>query len=241
MFQFAEVGGAVRDSLLGLDSKDVDFVAVPTEIFSDASVAFDALVAHLKEQGFKVFLETPQFFTVRAQVPERHPLRSRTTVADFVLARKDGPSSDGRRPDFVMPGTLLDDLERRDFRINAMALLNGELVDPFNGQADLEAGLIRFVGNPQDRIAEDGLRVMRALRFSVTKHFKLPPDTWIPINTPFAAQMLHKVSVERIREEMDKMFSVDTERSMQLLSSVSSLIRGAIFRDGLRLIPTLRH
>jgi tRNA nucleotidyltransferase (CCA-adding enzyme) len=178
---------------------------------------------------------------VRAQVPERHPLRSRTTVADFVLARKDGPSSDGRRPDFVLPGTLLDDLERRDFRINAMALLNGELVDPFNGQADLEAGLIRFVGNPQDRIAEDGLRVMRALRFSVTKHFKLPPDTWIPINTPFAAQMLHKVSVERIREEMDKMFSVDTERSMQLLSSVSSLIRGAIFRDGLRLIPTLRH
>lgn len=241
MFQFAEVGGAVRDSLLGLDSKDVDFVAVPTETFSDASVAFDALVVHLKETGFQVFLETPQFFTVRAQVPEGHPLRSRTTVADFVLARKDGPSSDGRRPDFVLPGTLLDDLERRDFTVNAIARLNGELVDPFGGQEDLKNNVLRFVGNPQDRIAEDGLRVMRALRFHITKGFDIEADTWDAVNSEFAAEMLMKVSVERIREELEKMFFANTVQSMETLSDVRRSLKRSIFRDGLRLMPTLRH
>lgn len=241
MFQFAEVGGAVRDSLLGLDSKDVDFVAVPTETFSDASVAFDALVAHLKKQGFQVFLETPQFFTVRAQVPEGHPLRSRTTVADFVLARKDGPSSDGRRPDFVMPGTLLDDLERRDFTVNAIARLNGELVDPFGGQEDLKNNVLRFVGNPRDRIAEDGLRVMRALRFHITKGLRFDETTWNAVNSDFAAKMLMKVSVERIREELDKMFLANTLWSMEVLFTVHCSVQRAIFRDGLRLMPTLKH
>lgn len=241
MFQFAEVGGAVRDSLLGLDSKDVDFVAVPTEFFIDAGDAFTALVAHLKEQGFKVFLETPQFFTVRAQVPEGHPLRQRTTVADFVLARKDGPSSDGRRPDFVFPGTLMDDLERRDFTVNAMARLNGELIDPFGGQMDLKKNILRFVGDPKERIAEDGLRVMRAMRFRVTKGFHLGVDTWSAIDSDFAAEMLMKVSIERIREELEKMFFADTLQSMEFLTRFSKPIQNAIFRDGLRLMPTLKH
>lgn len=241
MFQFAEVGGAVRDKFLGLDSKDVDFVAVPTQQFDTADDAFVALVANLKEQGFKVFLETPQFFTVRAQVPEGHFLKERTNVTDFVLARKDGPSSDGRRPDFVLPGTLMDDLERRDFTVNAMAILDGELIDPFSGREDLQSNLLRFVGNPTDRIAEDGLRVMRALRFSVTKGFDIDADTWDAINSDFAAEMLMKVSTERIREELEKMFFADTLWSMRLLNDVEESVQKAIFRDGLRLMPTLKQ
>ena len=243
MFQFAEVGGAVRDKFLGVNSKDVDFVAVPTQKFDTADDAFNALVAHLKETGFKVFLETPQFFTVRAQVPDGHPLKERTNVADFVLARKDGPSSDGRRPDFVLPGTLMDDLERRDFTVNAMAILDDELIDPFGGREDLDNRLIRFVGNPMDRIAEDGLRVIRALRFVVTKSgFTLERETFQAINSNFAAEMLMKVSVERIREELEKMFSVDSIGTMKLLFQVFSLnsLQDAIFRDGLRLQPTLK-
>ena len=244
MFQFAEVGGAVRDKFLGVNSKDVDFVAVPTQKFDTADDAFNALVAHLKETGFKVFLETPEFFTVRAQVPDGHPLKERTNVADFVLARKDGPSSDGRRPDFVLPGTLMDDLQRRDFTVNAMAILDGELIDPFGGREDLDNRLIRFVGNPMDRIAEDGLRVIRALRFVVTKSgFTLEGETFQAINSNFAAEMLMKVSVERIREELEKMFSVDSMGTMKLLYQVFSLnsLQDAIFRDGLRLMPTLKH
>lgn len=241
MFQFAEVGGAVRDKFLGLDSKDVDFVAVPTQQFDTADDAFNALVAHLKETGFKVFLETPQFFTVRAQVPDGNPLKERTNVADFVLARKDGPSSDGRRPDFVLPGTLMDDLTRRDFTVNAMAILDGELIDPFGGREDLNSNLLRFVGDPRDRIAEDGLRVMRALRFSVTKGFDIDTDTWDAVNSDFAAEMLMKVSVERIREELEKMFFADTVSSMETLADIRRNLKKAIFRDGLRLMPTLKQ
>lgn len=242
MFQFAEVGGAVRDKFLGLDSKDVDFVAIPDnlDLFVNADFAFTHLVHHLKLEGFKVFLETPEFFTVRAQVPDGHPLKQRTNVADFVLARKDGPSSDGRRPDFVLPGTLFDDLQRRDFTVNAMAILDGELVDPFNGFADLQDALIRFVGNPTERITEDGLRVMRALRFAATKNFDIDADTWEAINSDFAADMLMKVSVERIREELEKMFLADTRWSLRILNNINIRVQDAIFRDGLRLMPTLK-
>jgi tRNA nucleotidyltransferase/poly(A) polymerase len=243
MFQFAEVGGAVRDKFLGVDSKDVDFVAIPQDPswFVDADAAFMFLCTHLRLKGFKVFLETPEFFTVRAQVPDDHPLKERTNVADFVLARKDGPSSDGRHPDFVLPGTLMDDLQRRDFTVNAMAILDGELVDPFGGREDLDNRLIRFVGNPTDRIAEDGLRVMRALRFHITKGFNIEGQTWDAVNSDFAAQMLNKVSVERIRVELEKMFLFDTVLTMETLSDVRRNLKKAIFRDGLRLMPTLKH
>jgi tRNA nucleotidyltransferase (CCA-adding enzyme) len=242
MFQFAEVGGAVRDKFLGVDSKDVDFVAIPInpKMFANADEAFATLVNVLKVDGLEVFLETPEFFTVRAQVPTWHPLKQRTTVADFVLARKDGPSSDGRRPDFVLPGTLMDDLQRRDFTVNSMAILDGELVDPFGGREDLENNLLRFVGNPTDRIAEDGLRVMRALRFHITKGFDVDAETWDAVNSEFAAEMLMKVSTERIREELEKMFLFDTVLTMETLSDVRRNLKKAIFRDGLRLQPTLK-
>ena len=242
MFQFAEVGGAVRDKFLGVDSKDVDFVAIPInpKMFANADEAFATLVNVLKVDGFEVFLETPEFFTVRAQVPTWHPVAKRSKVADFVLARKDGPSSDGRRPDFVLPGTLMDDLQRRDFTVNAMAILDGELVDPFGGREDLENNLLRFVGNPTDRIFEDGLRVMRALRFSVTKGFDIHVDTWDAVNSDFAAEMLMKVSIERIWEELEKMFLANTQWSLELLNDINQEVQNAIFRDGLRLMPTLK-
>jgi tRNA nucleotidyltransferase/poly(A) polymerase len=94
-----------------------------------------------------------------------------------------------------------------------------------------------------DRIAEDGLRVIRALRFVVTKSgFTLELETFRAINSNFAAEMLMKVSVERIREELEKMFFVDSVGTMKLLFQVFSLnsLQDAIFRDGLRLQPTLK-
>jgi tRNA nucleotidyltransferase (CCA-adding enzyme) len=240
-FQFFEVGGAVRDSLLGLSSKDVDFSVVAEEgLFATAAEAFTALETHLTEGGFKVFEARPEFLTIRAQVAEGHPLRQRTNVADFVLARRDGPYSDGRRPDWVVPGTLKDDIFRRDMTVNALARdINGNLIDFVGGVSDLENRLLRFVGNPKNRIEEDGLRVARALRFHVTKGFTLTDETWEACTSEFASEMLGKVSVERIREELNKMFRADTLNSLNLLTALPAHTREAIFRDGLRLDATL--
>jgi tRNA nucleotidyltransferase (CCA-adding enzyme) len=239
-FQFYEVGGCVRDSLLGLSSKDVDFSVVAPDGFNTADSAFLAMEAQLTEQGFQIFESRREFLTIRARVPKGHELGARTAVADFVLARRDGPYSDGRRPDWVAPGTLADDLARRDFSVNALARgVDGTLIDLFGGVEDLGASLLRFVGDPTKRIAEDGLRVMRGLRFHVTKGFDVEAETWKALISEFAAEKLSKVSVERVREELNKMFRANTLHSLRLLGELPQHTQEAIFRDGLRLDATM--
>ena len=127
---FFEVGGCVRDSLLGRNTKDIDFTVV--------APSFGAMRQHLLNEGFTIHVENPEFQTIRCGVPEGHVLRKRTKDADFVWARHEGPYSDGRHPDWVEPGTLLDDLERRDFTVNAIARgVDGHIIDPFDGQVIL--------------------------------------------------------------------------------------------------------
>lgn len=240
-FTFFEVGGAVRDDLLGLDSKDVDFTVVAAGATGTAEEVFAEMVAHLEGEGFRVFTQSPEFLTARAKVPAGHPLDGRTDVADFVLARQDGPSSDGRRPDFVLPGTLADDLARRDFTVNAMArAVDGSLVDPHSGRADLDAMALRFVGDPMERVREDGLRVLRAFRFMVTKGFTPTADTLDVLTSVEAATMLGRVSKERVREELDKMFRVDTLGTLGLLATLPAHTVAAMFPEGLRLAPTMK-
>lgn len=231
-----EVGGCVRDDFLGVPVKDIDFVAV--------APSFDALRQHVLDEGFKIFIEKPEFGTIRVSVPKDHPLRAKVKDADFVLARKDGPSTDGRRPDFVEPGTLEEDLARRDFTVNAMArdpLNPAEVIDPFNGQRDLRRKILRFVGNPEERIKEDGLRVLRAFRFEVTKGLSPADETYLATRSRLASKMLWCVSIERVREELEKMFQHDTQASLMLLSGLSEHMMEAIFREGLRLSATLKR
>lgn len=230
-----EVGGCVRDGLLGVPTKDVDFLVIAS--------SFEAMQEHIdQELGLRTYLAKPEFATIRAGVPKRHPLRKRCKDADFVLARKDGPSTDGRRPDFVEPGSLEDDLRRRDFTMNALArdVETDELVDLFNGGPDIQRRLIRFVGEPMDRIREDGLRVLRALRFSVTKEFELELSTRAALYTEESVEMLRSVSVERIREELEKMLRCDTVATLRLFEKIPTDFRSVIFRDGLRLGATFK-
>src|SRR6478735_3634586 len=115
------VGGAVRDGLIGKPTKDYDYTVVVDSKFGfSADDAYVFMLDELQARGFKIFLDTPEYFTVRAQFPKGDERRARQT-ADFVLARKDGPYSDGRRPDWVKVGTLEDDIFRRDFTVNALA------------------------------------------------------------------------------------------------------------------------
>jgi tRNA nucleotidyltransferase (CCA-adding enzyme) len=234
--QFFEVGGCVRDDMLGLPVKDVDFAV--------EAPSFSFMVDALEAQGFKVFQVREEFLTVRAGVPKGSPLRERTKDADFVMCRADGPSADGRRPDFVTPGTLLDDLARRDFTVNAMArTVEGDLVDPFGGEQDLRDGVLRFVGDAMERVNEDGLRVMRGFRFMRTKGLVAETETARVLRSREAADMLGCVSVERVREELVKMFGrrFDPVEALRFFGDLPRFTVDAMLRDGLSMSAEFRQ
>lgn len=249
-----QVGGSVRDEILGVKSKDIDF----TFVYEDGDLVgvddpFTFMVEWLENLGFKVFLSTPQYLTVRAKLPGKgyyvkdnmfnHPYEQfKGITADFVLARKEGEYSDGRRPDSVIPGTLEDDLARRDFTMNAIAKAeDGSLIDPFNGQVDIQNRIIRTVGDPLERFSEDALRAVRALRFSVTKNMFIARPVRFAMETVSVLDSIeHNISDERIREELDKMFKFDTLKSLAALQSHPALTR-AMFAGRVNLIPTMKE
>jgi tRNA nucleotidyltransferase (CCA-adding enzyme) len=210
--QIFMVGGAVRDELLGQKSKDLDYTVVvsPEECFNGHSWEtydpFRVMVNKLKSDGYKIFLETPEYFTVRAQTPDKRE------TADFVLARKEDKYTDGRRPDKVEVGTLLDDLGRRDFGMNAIAkAADGSLIDPFNGREDITQRIIRAVGDPVERLTEDALRAVRAFRFAVTKGFLIQRDLSKAMESDEVLNAIEtKISDERIQQELSKAFRFDT-------------------------------
>ena len=112
-------------------------------------------------------MEQPEYLTIRAKVPGIGP-------ADFVLCRKDGSYRDGRHPESVAVGTLHDDLARRDFTMNAIAKdEDGKIIDPFGGIGAIEIGIIECVGQARMRMEEAQLRLLRAIRFAVTKQMGL--------------------------------------------------------------------
>lgn len=234
--EFHEVGGCVRDELLGVPSKDIDF-AVEARSFAE-------MERFLVGEGFTVFLRTPEFLTIRARFPRNRAIFGRedmeSTTADFVLCRKDGAYSDGRRPDEVIPGTIFDDLARRDFTINAMArnLRTGEILDPFNGQQHLNDRLLVAVGSAEERFREDALRSLRAIRFMVTKGFRANIDIIEALKSEWLPPLLASVSRERVRDEMRKAFAKDTVRTLDLLWSLTPEFVEAVFTDGLWLEPS---
>lgn len=201
-----EVGGYVRDRLMGLIPKDIDYTVECPE-------GWDHLVNWVTETHKQVFLVKPEFLTIRA-------LWEKGDVRDYVMARKDGIYFDGRRPESVEPGTLMDDLARRDFTMNAMAvdIETKELIDPFNGRSHIKRKIIHCVGATEDRFNEDLLRPLRAIRFAVTKSMALsePIDAWL--NCQVNRQKLSTVEPNRIREELMKACKVDYELTFGLLS-----------------------
>jgi tRNA nucleotidyltransferase/poly(A) polymerase len=235
------VGGAVRDRLLGLPVKDFDYtVVVNPEVVNSIEEAYTFMADHLRDLGFTIFLETPEYLTIRAKFPKDHP--NEKITADFVLARREGPYSDGRRPDWVVPGTLEDDLSRRDFSVNAMAEdEDGNIIDLFDGQFHLSKRLLVAVGEPRDRFLEDALRVFRALRFMITKDFKLSADLRTAIYNLSVMDKVEEVSVERIREELQRCFAHDTVRTVSVLAHEFPGLLGVMDRKGIRLMPTLKE
>lgn len=242
MFTFYEVGGKVRDEILGLKSKDVDFVAVPNEMllrdYTEASDMFQVLSDYLTSEKFEIFLETPGCFTIRARFPQGHKYEG---VADFVMARKEVGYIQGTRTPIIKPGTLFDDLERRDFTLNALAKGDdGKIIDYFNGLEDLKERILRTPLACQVTFDDDPLRILRAIRFSITKGFTLCSDIQMTI-AHYDYDKMVVVSDERIREELIKCFKYDTYQTLEILRHFPGLWLYIFKRTKLWLKPTFEE
>ena len=240
MFKFYEVGGKVRDEILGLESKDVDYVAVPNESlleeYTEAHSMFAVLESYLASERFEIFLSTPECFTIRAKFPKDHKYSG---VADFVMARKEVGYIPGTRQPIVKPGTLYDDLERRDFTLNALAKDDdGTIIDFFDGMTDLKKGLLRTPLPCEETFHDDPLRILRAIRFSITKGFTIPAEmAEVIAHYDFEVHMA-VVSEERIREELLKCFKHDTAGTLKKLWQFPFLM-DYVFRTNIWLKPTV--
>lgn len=236
------VGGAVRDFKLGVRSKDLDYTVVVPDALT-IEWAWTAMRDHLIAEGYEIFLETPEYLTIRARFPRTSEFDTRKGLtADFVLARQDGPYTDGRRPDWVKPGTLMDDLARRDFTVNAMALdFDNNLIDPFEGAVDLEKRVLRAVGLPQSRLKEDALRAFRAIRFAITKGFDIDPDLAFAMKNLSVLDALEdNISAERIKDELHKCFVHSTVETISFLYWRFPMYLGVMERKGIWLEPTMK-
>jgi tRNA nucleotidyltransferase/poly(A) polymerase len=190
-------GGCVRDRLLGKEPKDYDIAtsATPAQVMR--------LFPGSNEVG-------AHFGVVIAKTKGHH-----VEVATF---RTDGSYHDGRRPATVTFSTPEEDAQRRDFTINGLFEdpESGGLIDHVGGRADLHARVLRAIGNPADRFAEDSLRLLRAVRFAVTLGFEIEPATWSAMVEH--ADGLARISPERIRDEFSRILVLpDRARGLELL------------------------
>jgi tRNA nucleotidyltransferase (CCA-adding enzyme) len=202
------VGGAVRDELLGRTHADWDLATklMPRAVMDRARAA-----------GLKAIPTGLQHGTVTVILEDR-PI-------EITTFRSDGDYLDGRHPESVRLGVSLEeDLSRRDFTINAMALPvgGGDLVDPFGGREDLAARILRAVGDPLQRFAEDGLRTLRACRFAAQLGFEVEAGTLAAI--PERLEVARKVAAERVFTELTKLLCGDEpNRGLDLLAGTGLL------------------
>jgi len=243
MPQIYEVGGCVRDEIIGVHTNDIDFTFVLDNTDQTVDEGWDEILTHLKTEGFKIFLETKDCFTVRAKFPKGHV--NEGLVADFVMARKEVGYILGTRKPILELGTLEDDLRRRDFTLNALAKdLDGTIVDLFEGRKHLEEGILVTPLNPIKTFFDDPLRMIRALRFSITKGFEIDPEVWDAMFEPGLIEHLKNVvSKERIQGEVSKMMKHDTVSTLRLLAKIDKLepkLLEVMFGGDIWLLPSTK-
>ncbi|TMB80885.1 MAG: hypothetical protein E6J52_00380, partial [Chloroflexi bacterium] len=201
------VGGSVRDALRGVDPHDWD-------------VTTDAKPEQI-EKLFKRALYNNRFGTVVVQSGDH--------VVEVTTYRTEAGYADHRRPDAVaFTASLEEDLERRDFTMNAMAWRpprggkSGELIDPHHGRKDLEGRVLRAVGDPDERFGEDALRMLRAIRFATLLDLHIEPRTAEAIRRN--AALTADLSGERIQQEITKMLSAPRPSvAFQMMSELGVL------------------
>jgi poly(A) polymerase len=207
------VGGCVRDLLLGREPADYDVTtdAIPDEVM-------------------RIFPETyavgAQFGVVLVPLPESAASTDENDTVEVATFRSDIGYSDGRHPDQVrFSKDPREDVERRDFTINGLLLdpVTNDVLDYVAGREDLEAGIIRTIGDPERRFAEDKLRMLRAVRFAARFGYAVEPTTFQAIQK--LASQIHSVSQERVRNELSRMLTEGHARQAFLLLDETGLLR----------------
>ena len=190
-FEALWAGGCVRDELLGITPADYD-------------VATNAKPDEVQKHFRRTIAIGAAFGVIDVVGPKYDGKYLNVQVATF---RSDGTYTDGRRPDSVTFGTAEADAQRRDFTVNGLFFdpLDNRLIDYVGGQKDLEAKILRAIGNPIDRFTEDKLRVLRAVRMATRFDLVIDPDTLLAGKS--IAPEIGAVSVERIAEELRKLLS----------------------------------
>ncbi|HEY1272097.1 MAG TPA: CCA tRNA nucleotidyltransferase [Terriglobales bacterium] len=206
------VGGCVRDVLLGREPADYD-------VTTDAT----------PDEVMRIFPETyavgAQFGVVLVPLPTDSVSKDENDAVEVATFRSDIGYTDGRHPDQVRYSKdPREDVERRDFTINGLLLdpLTNQVLDFAGGRKDLEAGIVRTIGEPQLRFAEDKLRMLRAVRFAARFDYQIEPGTFAAIHQ--AAPLIHQVSRERVRDELSKMLTEGKARRAFLLLDETQLL-----------------
>ena len=186
------VGGCVRDSLLGKEPHDWDFVS---------SKSYEELEEQFSRAGFTINETGKQFLVLN--------ISKNGETFEIARFRKDGMYTDGRHPDSVEVGTIQEDSERRDFTVNALYfnLSSDKLIDPTGqGLNDILDNKLKFVGSPEKRIEEDSLRVIRFYRF-LSKGFTADSKSLKAVRSYFD-KALKQTTPERVRVEIEKMIGL---------------------------------
>ncbi len=225
-FEAYLVGGCVRDFLLNREPKDWDITtgAKPEEI----------------QKLFPDSIYENKFGTVGVKTRSEDP---KLKIIEITTFRVEGKYTDKRHPDEVrFAKTVEEDLSRRDFTINALAMSpDGKIVDPYGGQKDIKGKVIRTVGKPEERFEEDALRLMRAVRFSAELDFEIDYGTRKAIEEK--AGLLEAIAKERIRDELVKILLSDRASAGIILLEEVDLLRYIMpeLREGLAVGQNKHH
>jgi len=209
------VGGCVRDHYLGKEPHDYDFCTPYTP---------DEMENRINASGNTVINVGKKFGTLG--------IKYGRDIIEVTSFRKESYKPGSRKPDVVFVGDIIDDLARRDFTINSMAMAGEELIDPFGGLNDMKAKIIRATGNPTERFKEDPLRMLRACRFAGQLGFDIEEQTFKKMKEH--SQLIIGVSQERWAQELDKLLMGDfVEKGLRYLFD-SELIKYIIPELGLQ-------
>lgn len=181
-----EVGGSVRDELLGIAPKDFDFTT---------PLPPDDVEGAIRRAGKRPFLAGKRFGTIG--------VRLEGSLVEITTFRTERYEAGSRKPEVRFLEDIREDLARRDFTVNAMAKRGDTLIDPFHGRDDLSSKILRAVGSPAARFREDPLRMLRAARFSAQLEFSVEEKTFRAVTRE--AHRILEVSKERWTAEMDRL------------------------------------